>query len=242
MDSIRVWLGWADSDVYRDADGTAVLDPGELTRAAAFVRAELRSRYTAAHLMLRQVLGGCLDLDPAAVRFARQDCPCCGGPHGRPVLAGERRPLEFSLSHAGALVAVAVAGAGVPVGVDVEALPRPETVADVATRLHPAERAEIAAADDPAAAFARLWTRKEAYLKGLGTGLGRGLDLDYVGSEQPGPEGWTLADLSAPAGHAVAVAARQPEPVVAGLTWLTPEPKPSDRDHRTHQDHRNLQH
>jgi 4'-phosphopantetheinyl transferase len=234
MDAVRVWLGWADSGGYGDADGAAVLDPEERAKAAAFVRAELRSRYTAAHVMLRQVLGGCLDLDPAAVRFAREDCPCCGGPHGRPVLAGERRPLEFSLSHAGALVAVAVAGA--PVGVDAEALPRPDTVADVSTKLHPAERAEIAAADDPAAAFARLWTRKEAYLKGLGTGLGRSLGLDYVGSERPGPEGWALADLSAPDGHAVAVAVRQPDPVVAGLTWLTPEPKPSDQDHRNHQD------
>ena len=220
MDTVRVWLGWADSGVGGAVDAAAVLDPEERARAAAFARPELRDRYLAAHVMLRQVLGGCLDLHPAAVRFAREDCPGCGGPHGRPVLAGEPRPLEFSLSHAGALVAVAVAGA--PVGVDVEELPRPATVAEVSAVLHPAERAEIAAADDPAAAFARLWTRKEAYLKGIGTGLGRDLGLDYVGSEQPGPEGWALADLSAPAGHAVAVAVRQPEPVVAVLTWLTP--------------------
>ena len=220
MDTVRVWLGWADGGVGEVVEGAAVLDPEERARAAAFVRAELRNRYTAAHVMLRQVLGECLGQDPAGLRFAREDCPCCGGPHGRPVLAGEPRPLEFSLSHAGALVAVAVAGA--PVGVDVEELPRPATVAEVSAVLHPAERAEIAAADDPAAAFARLWTRKEAYLKGIGTGLGRDLGLDYVGSEQPGPEGWALADLSAPAGHAVAVAVRQPEPVVAVLTWLTP--------------------
>ena len=227
MDAVRVWLGWADSGVDGVVDAAAVLDPEERARAAAFARAELRNRYTAAHVMLRQVLGGCLDLDPAAVRFAREDCPGCGGPHGRPVLAGERRPLEFSLSHAGALVAVAVAGA--PVGVDVEELPRPGTVAEVSSALHPAERAEIAAAEQPSAAFARLWTRKEAYLKGLGTGLGRALDLDYVGSEQPGPEGWALADLPAPDGHAVAVAVRQPEPVVAGLTWLNQKDR-NDQD------------
>ncbi|MFC1443395.1 4'-phosphopantetheinyl transferase superfamily protein [Streptacidiphilus sp. N1-10] len=220
MDAVRVWLGWADGGTGGAAGGAAVLDPVERARAAAFVRAELRERYTAAHVMLRQVLGGCLDQDPAEVRFARQDCPCCGGPHGRPVLAGEQPPLEFSLSHAGALVAVAVAGAGVPIGVDVEALPRPGTVAEVGSKLHPAERAEIDAADDPVAAFARIWTRKEAYLKGLGTGLGRALDLDYVGTGQPGPEGWALADLAAPDGHAVAVAVRQSEPVVAGLAWF----------------------
>ncbi|WP_063770619.1 4'-phosphopantetheinyl transferase family protein [Streptacidiphilus carbonis] len=233
MDAVRVWLGWADgSAAGGDADRSftdraAVLDPEERARAAAFARPGLRNRYTAAHVMLRQVLGECLGLDPALVCFDRDACPCCGGPHGRPVLAGEQRSLEFSLSHAGALVAIAVAAA--PVGVDVETLPGPGTVADVASALHPAERAEIAAAADPAVAFARLWTRKEAYLKGLGTGLGRGLDLDYVGSEQPGPPDWAMADLPAPDGHAVAVAVRQPEPVVAGLTWLTPEAEPATR-------------
>lgn len=232
MDTVRVWLGWADGGAGGSVEGAAVLDPEERARAAAFVRAELRNRYTAAHVMLRQVLGECLGQDPAGLRFAREDCPCCGGPHGRPVLAGERRPLEFSLSHAGALVAVAVAGAGVPVGVDVEALSRPDTVAEVGSKLHPDERAEIDAAADPVSAFARIWTRKEAYLKGLGTGLGRGLDLDYVGSAQPGPEGWALADLPAPDGHAAAVAVRQPEPVVAGLTWIGKK----DRNHRNDQD------
>lgn len=185
----------------------AVLDAAERERAGRFVRAVDRERYTAAHLMLRRVLGGYLGLPPGRVDLTTEPCPCCGAPHGRPALADTASGLHFSLSHAGPLVLVTVAER--VVGADVEALPEPGTVAELASVLHPAERAELAEADGTdrlPQVFARLWTRKEAYLKGLGTGLGRGPELDYVGSRQPGPEGWTLADLDMPSGYAAAVA------------------------------------
>jgi 4'-phosphopantetheinyl transferase len=55
-----------------------------------------------------------------------------------------------------------------------------------------------------------LWTRKEAYLKGLGTGLGRDLALDYLGTAAPElrPPDWHVADLPMPPGHAAAFAVR----------------------------------
>lgn len=53
-------------------------------------------------------------------------------------------------------------------------------------------------------AFARLWARKEAYLKGLGTGFGRDIAADDVRGDLPG---WCVTDLPAGPGHAAAVAA-----------------------------------
>ncbi|ATZ22481.1 hypothetical protein SLAV_02850 [Streptomyces lavendulae subsp. lavendulae] len=76
----------------------------------------------AAHLTLRRVLSAHRGVAPAELRFARRACPCCVGPHGRPVLAGSGTP-HFSMSHTGGLVLIAVAGR--PVGVDVERLPAP---------------------------------------------------------------------------------------------------------------------
>ncbi|HEV2887692.1 MAG TPA: 4'-phosphopantetheinyl transferase superfamily protein, partial [Jatrophihabitans sp.] len=137
-------------------------------------------------------------------------CPNCGAPHGRPAVAD--RGVHFSLSHGGDLVLIGVAGT--PVGVDVEALPDPQVAADLTTRLHPGEQREITADEDPQLAFARVWTRKEAYLKGVGTGLSRGLSADYLGTCDPAalPAGWSVLDVPVPAGYAAAAAVFDAEP------------------------------
>ncbi|MCC2278052.1 4'-phosphopantetheinyl transferase superfamily protein [Streptomyces sp. ET3-23] len=183
------------------------LDAGERERAEAFVHDLDRAKYVAAHLMLRRVLGAYLGVAPGEVEFTREPCPCCGKPHGRPAVTAAGAP-HFSMSHGGNLVLVGVAAA--PVGVDTEQLAAAHTVEQVSQALHPAEHREVMAA--PAvrrpAVFTRLWVRKEAYLKGLGTGLGRSPDLDYLGNGGPGtpawPAGWTIVDVPVGTGHAAA--------------------------------------
>ncbi|MCX5198274.1 4'-phosphopantetheinyl transferase superfamily protein [Streptomyces sp. NBC_00249] len=191
----------------RKADGAeALLDTGERERAARLLRDSHRRSYLASHLGLRLLLGGYLGLAPQEVVLVRETCPCCGGPHGRPAVAGGA--LHFSLSHSDDVAYFAFAG--VPVGVDVEAVPGAEAVEDVLSTLHPAETAELTAlaGADRAAGMARVWSRKEACLKATGTGLAQGLVEPYVGSaDAPAPvPGWSLRDLSAPAGYAAALA------------------------------------
>jgi 4'-phosphopantetheinyl transferase len=175
------------------------------------MRTEDRERYLVAHLALRRELGTLLDLDPAEVRLTRADCPVCGGPHGRPTVPDDL--VHFSLSHAGDLVLLAFAA--VPVGADVEELPGAASVRETMTALHPREQEELSAIADDAeavrAAFGRCWTRKEAYLKGTGAGLGEDPSATYVGSlGQPAQvPGWRLADLPAPSGYAAASALRR---------------------------------
>ncbi|MFJ4715602.1 4'-phosphopantetheinyl transferase family protein [Streptomyces sp. NPDC088785] len=214
-DRARLWLARTDGhatdggDGGGGADGAGVLDADELRRAAGFRFARHRVRYVAAHLALRGILGERLGCAPGAVRFVREPCPRCAEPHGRPALA-DARDLHFSLSHSGDLALIALAP--VPVGMDVEELPSAEAARELAAVLHPRERAELAALADPVEhrdALARAWVRKEAYLKGIGTGLSRAPDLDYVGALPgvPGsPDGWTVRDVPVPSGHLAAVA------------------------------------
>lgn len=191
----------------------STLDEEERQRTDAFRRDVDRIRYAAAHVAVRHVLGGYLDMSPAHVRFHREPCPNCGEPHGRPTVTGV--PLHHSLSHSGDLVLIAVAGS--TVGVDVERWPREEAVTSVGSSLHPTEQAEIEASapDRRRAVFTRVWCRKEAYLKGLGTGLGRDPALDFVGTPGVGtpslPDGWTLVDLPVGDGYEAAVAVRTPD-------------------------------
>ncbi|MGX7761505.1 4'-phosphopantetheinyl transferase family protein [Streptomyces angustmyceticus] len=189
---------------------TSVLDEAERRRAAALRRPADRALYTAAHTALRHLLGGYLGIEPSRVPLTRLPCPGCGGPHGRPAVAGAGGgAVHFSLSHSGGLALLGLAAR--PVGVDIERVPAPRIAEDAARALHPTEQAELA--DLPAAsrprAFARCWTRKEARLKATGEGLsGGGPRALYLGTgpRPAGLPGWRIDDVQVPEGYAAACA------------------------------------
>ncbi|MGW8700655.1 4'-phosphopantetheinyl transferase family protein [Streptomyces eurythermus] len=200
-------------DAPPDAALLGVLDPVERRRAAALRRPADRALYVAAHGTLRRLLGDRLGLPPAEVALTRLPCPGCGGPHGRPAVAGPAGDrLHFSLAHTAGLALLALAGR--PVGVDVERVPGPRLAEDAARALHHAERAELARLPPGArpGAFAHCWTRKEAYGKATGEGLsGEALRGLYLGTG-PRPAtvpGWRVTDVEVPPGWAAACAVRE---------------------------------
>lgn len=107
----------------------------------------------------------------------------CKDEHGRPYLthlpAGTQ--IDFNISHAGHYVVVALATSTAKeppprIGVDIE-LPHPHmNYSRIASRFFTSEEsATLASASDKENTFLTLWTRKEAYLKYLGTGLSAGM-------------------------------------------------------------------
>ena len=92
--------------------------------------------------------------------------------HDKPFMQnalGERiEGVDFSISHCKNAIAVVLSDR--PVGVDVESFRHAEE-ALLRRTMNPEEQGEVRAAADPAEAFTRLWTRKEAVLKLRGTGL-----------------------------------------------------------------------
>jgi 4'-phosphopantetheinyl transferase len=110
---------------------------------------------------------------PADVSIV-QRCATCGGPHGRPEVAGHP-DIGVSLAHSHGVVAAA-AGT-VPVGIDVEAFPPADGLAavDLSAALTAAEIGAIESAPDRTRAMLLAWVRKEACLK---AGL---VDLDELG-------------------------------------------------------------
>ncbi|MFD7834760.1 4'-phosphopantetheinyl transferase family protein [Streptomyces sp. NPDC059761] len=184
-----------------------VLDPAERERAARIRHPEDRDVYVAAHVALRMLLGVQLGVDAGEVVLGRRPCPGCGDPHGRPYVSGDAVHFSLSYTRGRALLAFAA----VPVGVDIEPAPAPATVVHVSSALHPRERAELAVLPkaERAAAFCRIWVRKEAYFKGLGIGLARGLQRDWLGADPAGslqPDGWRIHDVEVGDGLSAAVA------------------------------------
>ena len=189
---------------------SSVLDGQESQRAAMLETPGHRLRYVLAHVALRHFLGQYLDLRPRQIAYFREPCPSCGSPNGRPAVHRPPRPVHFSLSMSGDIVLIGIASA--PLGVDVEARASHQTIREVTGLLHPAERAELRATAplQQATAFARLWARKEAYLKGLGVGVVHGLATEYLGTEKQAatPRGWSVLAVPVPPPYEAAAAIR----------------------------------
>ncbi|MGW1293052.1 4'-phosphopantetheinyl transferase family protein [Streptomyces sp. NPDC002533] len=216
---VRVWLLPAvEADVAAAERLAAVLDDDERERSTRLVRRADREIHLLAHVGLRLLLGSCLDRHPRDVVLDRAPCHGCGGPHGRPVLAPAEHGygLHFSLSHTRGLAICAVAGA--EVGVDAETAERgTRTADDVLPMLHASERKVIEDLPRPmrAASFRNAWVRKEAYLKGIGTGITVRLDSIHTGVGPPyedtpvaAPPGWGITNRTTADGAAWAVAVR----------------------------------
>jgi 4'-phosphopantetheinyl transferase len=104
-------------------------------------------------------------------------------PSGKPRLAASE--LQFNVAHSGNLALVAVTR-DCEIGVDLELLRPVDRSLEIATRnFHPHELAAIHATSENALhkTFLRCWTRKEAALKAIGTGLGYPLDAFDVLSQ-----------------------------------------------------------
>ncbi len=167
-----------------------LLSAGERRRAEAMPRAEVRNRYVAARAGVRRILAGHVDAAPGDLVLAT-------GPMGKPLLPGGP---DFSLSHADGVGLCAVAVRR-QVGVDVERVrPVPEAPTILDRWFGESEVREWLQAGRSEREFIRLWTRREAYLKALGTGFfdeGTHRDIDL--------ERWEVHDLEPIHGHLGAV-------------------------------------
>jgi 4'-phosphopantetheinyl transferase len=146
----------------------ACLSPQERARSARFVFERDRRRFEAAHAALRQLLAERLRIAPKDLRFRE-------GPHGKPALDAtcHARPCAFNLSHCDDEAIVALAAQG-DIGVDVELLrPMPDAVTLAGRNFSAEECAELERTDGALRdlAFLTAWTRKEACLKAVGSGL-----------------------------------------------------------------------
>lgn len=175
-----------------------LLSDEERQTAARFLRPRDRSRYVAAHGILRQLLGQYESVAPARLVFAKNA-------HGKPELAplADQPPITFNLAHSEDVI-VCVVGLGRRVGVDVEAIQTDLDVMRIAeSQFSQAEAEALRAISLPerGEAFFRCWTRKEAYVKARGEGLSIPLTqftVSFGRNEPPGLK-WVMDDLSAPA-------------------------------------------
>lgn len=171
------------------------LSAAERVRMARMRHARDIWNFVTTHVVLRRILARHLECLPSEVMFEH-------GPHGKPRLAAahESEHLEFSISRTRGLAILALSHS-IAVGVDVECIRADLDLTDVSRRaLTPTERDLMNSLPEAEKRlfFYRLWTRKEAFLKGIGTGLGLEPDSIEVGTMNSPPA--PLADPTQSAG------------------------------------------
>jgi 4'-phosphopantetheinyl transferase len=188
---IEVWSASLDAPSALKEALVHHLSEDERQRAARYVFPRDRDRFVVGRSFLRLLLGRYLACRPDALRFEYGD-------HGKPALADGDAALRFNLAHADGLAVCALAR-GWDVGVDLERvrpLPDAQGVARSFFSLGEVTALENLPAPQRRRAFFDAWTRKEAFLKALGSGLARPLDSFEV-TLTPGDPArlvWTLGD------------------------------------------------
>lgn len=217
-----------DVDAATEATLVRMLDDEERRRAERFRFEEHRRRFIVRRGMLRLVLSRYAGTGPETLRFERgaADKPALAWPDGN--------ALRFSASSSGGLGAVAVA-LDRELGLDLEQIrPNGDHELIAACEFSPEENDWLRRLPEARrlAAFYRLWTCKEAYLKGKGVGLTVPLNdfaislsqetprLAWSNLDNSDPERWSLQPLSIEPGFAACLAVERACRAVQSERWF----------------------
>jgi 4'-phosphopantetheinyl transferase len=197
------------------APALELLNRAELERVERITCEDYRLHVVKARALLRRMLARFTGRSPESFEFDE-------GGGTQPRLRANPWGLHFSVSHSADWVAVAIAPE--PIGIDIELVAPDCGWQDIAeTCFHLSERRHLRDMSGPPAreAFFEIWTRKEAYLKAIGSAL----DTDppsfstverngaVRADAEPAERGtWYTRAISAPAHYKAALASRWPQP------------------------------
>jgi 4'-phosphopantetheinyl transferase len=170
-DSCDVWLCSLSGLKNKESVYLTLLCAEERSRAERFKFTIHRERFIASHGFTRIVLGNYLNAPPECIVLQK-------GRYGKPFLNPDKgcisHSLQFNLSHTEDLALLAVTQKH-EIGVDIECTDRKTDWQGIVQRFFTkSEQKQLFLLDDKEQqkkAFFELWTRKEAYMKVLGTGL-----------------------------------------------------------------------
>lgn len=216
-------LWWLDAALLRPElllEQTALLNTAERTKKMS--SPQRQQMFLATRILLRRVLALYSNLEPQELLFDQQES-------GKPFVTNTN--LHFNLSHSGEQALLAVSRTA-ELGVDLELIrTRPNLMAISERYFHADEIAQLASLTAPAQTeyFFKLWTLKEAFYKGLGSGIATGLDRtafrvegDKISAYCTADSGIAIADwqfyqTQLSNSYCTAVAAKQTQPLAPFL-------------------------
>ena len=182
------------------------LNSKEQEQASRFLFPEHRRRFIVGRGQLRTLLGKYVDQEPAKVGFEYTNL---GKPSFAPGVSDPHIEFNFTNSYDWAMLAVTL---GTELGIDMERIREMSNMEGLARRFFAQPEIDAITAhishSKRQQGFFRCWTRKEAFLKAIGTGLTFPLDrvcvtvddrddmrIEWIDSEDEDAEGWTLRHI-----------------------------------------------
>lgn len=211
---IHIWILPSTSTENLEND-IKKLSAEEQLRSGKFVQNADRLHYLTGHACLRKILGAYLKLPSETLVFET-------GEHGKPYLSSDTpgEPIYFNLSHSGDRIALIFGNS--PVGIDIQKTTPSGNEMKLARRyFHPEEFSLFSELDSSGRAqlFFRYWSIREAFLKGLGTGLTLSTSSFYVTPETANTfritrseqdySDWIIHSVPAPDGYVCSAAVRK---------------------------------
>lgn len=157
-----------------------ILSKEEIEKAKAFRFIKDRRCFIIARGVLRNLLGNYLQVDPLHIHFKY-------GAHGKPYV-DHPSMLQFNISHSRNMLLLGFVKTA-SIGIDVEYTKREIDVKKIAQNFFSREEITSLRAvkeEGQLDAFYNCWTRKEAFIKALGSGLSFPLDQFVVSLDNPG--------------------------------------------------------
>ena len=226
---IHVWTISLDVTPASSGLFKKILSSAELERARRFRFDLHRNRFIAGRGSMRTLLSNYLQTEPSKLQIGY-------GPYGKPILAGTflESGVHFNLAHSENLALLAITLAG-EIGIDLEQI-RPLIDADELVARFFSARESAAFHHLPVVqkplAFFNLWTRKEAWLKATGQGIGdllNAVEVSFLPGEParfvslPGDAqtlaSWILREFEPAPGFVAALAISSSSPALRCSCW-----------------------
>ena len=210
MDTIDLWHGKLTGGETIDQDYWRFLDESERRRAMKLKTPYMQARYVEVHGKMRRILAHYLKTEPGRIAIGQKK-------YGKPYLA-ECPERVFNLSHSVDRFVLAVS-MNRRLGVDIELCKSRNSLDSLVDKCFAIEERQYWEAlpeHQKNLEFYRFWTRKEAFVKAIGRGIGLGLEHCVINPVNPAvmlrvPENlgmasdWGVADIDLGKGVACAI-------------------------------------
>ena len=168
-DTIHVWRIWLAEPDGRIRSFRDLLTDAEQQQADRFLFDEHRQRFTAGRAQLRRILGNYIDVAPEQVDFKYTNL---GKPYFAEGVSDPHLEFNFTNSKDWALLAITYR---TELGIDIERIREMTNMEGLARRFFAQPEIDVIVRElcevRRQEHFFRCWTRKEAFLKAIGTGL-----------------------------------------------------------------------